>query len=140
MIDKKLEIELFEKLEGLSKKVNMIFVQIVCLRKAIQEKNQIVEETKKLEELFLGMLPLLGSKGDKLTESFNKKVLELVNAPQINKGRQISRGYFCFFKSVYDNPSNYGEIESNLSKLRKKSEAAWYGILQSYGKIFISAI
>ncbi len=140
MIDKELEAELFEKLEGLSKKVNMVFVQITNLRNAIKKKEQIEEETRKLERLFLEMDMQLGNQKDKLTDNFNKKVLELISAPQINKSRQISKGHFCFFESVYGNPNNYGEMESNLSKLRKKCEVAWYGILQSYGKIFITAI
>lgn len=137
-MEEKFKTEIFEVLEKTSIQVNKIFNQIIHLRKAIKKKCLIIEETKKLEKLFDEFNFSINNSGDKLTENFRKKILNLFDAPNLNKGRQLSKGQFNFFESVYNNPDYFGEIESNLSKVRKECEVCWYGILQSYGKIFIA--
>lgn len=131
--------ELFEALQKTSIQVNKIFRQINHLRKAIKDKCLIIEETKKLELLFDEFDFSMNNSEGKLSENFRNKINAFFDTPNLNMGRQLSRGQFNFFESVYDNPEYFGEIESNLSKVRKKCEVCWYGILQSYGKILITA-
>jgi len=136
---KEKKIELQEVLIELTDLVSDVFIQIRNLRKSVKNKSQIIEETKKLENLF-NSFPSIVISDDNLISSFNTKINLFSDAINLNKSRQLSRGKLNFFESVYRNPTYYGEIESNLSKVKNVCEVSWYGILQAYGKIIISTL
>jgi len=136
---KEIKIELQETLIELTNQVSDIFIQIKSLRQSVKDKTQIIEETKKLENLFNSFSNIEVSE-NKLFSDFNIKINSFSNATNLNKSRQLSRGKINFFDSVYNNPTYYGEIESNLSKIKNICEVSWYGILQAYGKVIISTL
>ena len=93
---KEIKIELQETLIELTNQVSDIFSQIKSLRQSVKDKTQIIEETKKLENLFNSFSNIEVSE-NKLFSDFNIKINSFSNATNLNKSRQLSRGKINFF-------------------------------------------
>ncbi|MEZ5040253.1 MAG: hypothetical protein R2828_10180 [Saprospiraceae bacterium] len=61
------------------------------------------------------------------------------SAHMIRRGNMLSKPEINFFDYASQNEKDYGMLYSFHSLLREQMETAWYGLLQKYGKVVISA-